>query len=126
MRKVEDFLNDPWGIRVRDGEKGTTATVQVAVPRIAPPPPPPPLPLVPPPGDAVDEEAAAAAAAAAASAQAKRAALQRKAAAAMVAAEDYARRFESGDLMVRFFQLPLDLGFVRNFPFGRFVYFVWI
>lgn len=99
MRKVEDFLNDPWGIRVRDGEKGTTATVQVAVPRIAPPPPPPPLPLVPPPGDAVDEEAAAAAAAAAASAQAKRAALQRKAAAAMVAAEDYARRFESGDLM---------------------------
>ncbi|EXB32768.1 Histone-lysine N-methyltransferase MLL4 [Morus notabilis] len=96
VRKVEEFLKDPWGIRVRDGEKGA-ATVQVAVPRIVPPPPPPPQPVLPPPADAVDEEAAAAAAAA--SAQAKRAALQRKAAAAMVAAEDYARRFESGDLM---------------------------
>ncbi|XP_015881634.3 uncharacterized protein LOC107417540 isoform X1 [Ziziphus jujuba] len=88
VRKVEEFLKDPWGIRVRE-EKGT---VQVAVPRVAPPPPPP-QPLVPVVADGVDEEAALAM-----SAQNKRAALQRKAAAAMVAAEDYARRFESGDL----------------------------
>lgn len=94
VRKVEEFLKDPWGIRVRE-EKGT---VQVAVPRVAPPPPPP-QPLVPVVADGVDEEAALAM-----SAQNKRAALQRKAAAAMVAAEDYARRFESGDLAVRFFQ----------------------
>lgn len=112
---VEEFLKDPLGIRVRDEEKGV-ATVQVKVPKVAPPPtPPPPLPLpsslaqsvvVPAVGDVVvvDDEAAAA------SAQAKRAALQRKAAAAMVAAEDYARRFESGDLMVRFFEFgPLNL-----------------
>ncbi|XP_022953975.1 uncharacterized protein LOC111456373 [Cucurbita moschata] len=95
VRKVEEFLNDPWGIRVRDG-KG--ATVQVWVPKVAPPPPP-----VQPVGvvgeafisgaDGVDEMAAAM------SAQTKRIALQRKAAAAMIAAEDYARRFESGSLV---------------------------
>uniref|UniRef100_A0A803P3Q7 Uncharacterized protein n=1 Tax=Cannabis sativa TaxID=3483 RepID=A0A803P3Q7_CANSA len=100
IRKVEEFVKDPWGIRVRE-EKG--GTIQVAVPRIEPPPPllvPPSSvyqPVVSILGDVVvnivDDEAAAAA-----SAQAKRAALQRKAAAAMVAAEDYARRFESGDL----------------------------
>ena len=58
----------------------------------------------------VDDEAAAAA-----SAQAKRAALQRKAAAAMVAAEDYARRFESGDLAVRFFEFGPNFVFFRYF-----------
>lgn len=92
--KVEEFLKDPWGIRVRDG-KGTT--VQVWVPKVAPPPPP-----VQPVGvvsealggaDGVDEMVAAM------SAQTKRIALQRKAAAAMIAAEDYARRFESGNLV---------------------------
>lgn len=94
--KVEEFVKDPWGIRVRDG-KGTT--VQVWVPKVVPPPPP-----VQPVGvvgealggaDGVDEMAAAM------SAQTKRIALQRKAAAAMIAAEDYARRFESGNLVVR-------------------------
>ena len=33
--------------------------------------------------------------------KAKRIALQRKGAAAMIAAEEYARRFESGDVVVR-------------------------
>lgn len=98
--KVHQFLSDPSGIRARDDGR----TVQVVVPRVAPPPPPPPLPVPPSVvGDAVaatvDEESAAAA-----TAQAKRAALQRKAAADMVAAEDFARRFESGDLSVRFFE----------------------
>ncbi|PRQ54707.1 putative histone-lysine N-methyltransferase chromatin regulator PHD family [Rosa chinensis] len=97
--KVHDFLSDPSGIRARGDD---AKTVQVAVPKVAPPPPPPPTAQPVPPsvagGDAavtalVDDESAAAA-----SAQAKRAALQRKAAADMVAAEDFARRFESGDL----------------------------
>lgn len=96
--KVEEFLKDPWGIRARDG-KGTT--VQVWVPKVAPPPPPvQPVGVVGEAfvgggGDGVDEMAAAM------SAQTKRIALQRKAAAAMIAAEDYARRFESGNLVVR-------------------------
>lgn len=96
VRRVEEFLRDPWGFRVSE-EKGT---VQVPVPRVVQPPPPPPhqQPLVPVVADGVaDDEAALAM-----SAQNKRAALQRRAAAAMVAAEDYARRFESGDLAVRF------------------------
>lgn len=97
MLKVQEFLKDPSGIRARDDGR----TVQVVVPRVAPPPPPPPQPIPPSVvGDAVaavDDESAAAA-----TAQAKRAALQRKAAADMVAAEDFARRFESGDLSVRF------------------------
>lgn len=95
IRRLEEFLEDPWKIRVTDGKE----TIQVAVPRIPAPPPPLPIPILPPVGDAVagDDEAAAA------SAQAKRSALQRKAAAAMVAAEDFARRFESGDLVVRLF-----------------------
>ncbi|XP_031400521.1 uncharacterized protein LOC116210675 isoform X2 [Punica granatum] len=102
---LEQFLRDPFGIRVRE----STATVQVAVPKVVPPPPPPPQPAA-----VVDAFAGASAAAAAAappdggaddalaavSAQAKRTALQKKAAAAMVAAEDFARRFESGDLVV--------------------------
>ncbi|KAK6240208.1 hypothetical protein QUC31_005677 [Theobroma cacao] len=86
--RVEEFLKDPWGVRVsREG------TVQVPVPKVAP---------VPAGdggggggggGDAAEEVASV-------SAQAKRLALQRKAAAAMVAAEDYARRVESGDIAV--------------------------
>ena len=89
--RVEEFLKDPWGVRVsREG------TVQVPVPRVAP---------VPAGdggggGDAVEEEALV-------SAQAKRLALQRKAAAAMVAAEDYARKVESGDIAVIFLHLTL-------------------
>ncbi|XP_022770091.1 uncharacterized protein LOC111313683 isoform X2 [Durio zibethinus] len=83
--RLEEFLKDPWGVRVsREG------TVQVPLPKVAP---------VPAgdvgggAGDAVDEAASL-------SAQAKRLALQRKAAAAMVAAEHYARRVESGDIAI--------------------------
>ncbi|XP_068343569.1 uncharacterized protein [Pyrus communis] len=89
--RLHDFLIDPSGIRARDDGK----TVQVAVPKVLPPPPQPVMPSVV--GDVaaalVEDESAAAA-----SSQAKRAALQRKAAADMVAAEDFARRFESGYL----------------------------
>ncbi|KAJ7949187.1 Histone-lysine N-methyltransferase [Quillaja saponaria] len=85
--KIEEFLKDPLGIRAREKDQ----TVQVVVPKIVPPPPQlqPVIDGVVG-GDGVDE---------AVSAQTKRVALQRKAAAAMVAAEDYARRFESGDLV---------------------------
>ncbi|KAM1422796.1 hypothetical protein ACFX2I_004888 [Malus domestica] len=89
--RVHDFLIDPSGIRAHHDGK----TVQVA----------PLPPLFPQPvmssavGDGyataiVDDESIVAAA----SSQAKRAALQRKAAVDMVAAEDFARRFESGYL----------------------------
>lgn len=86
---VEEFLKDPWG-KVRVSEK--EETVQVVVPQVLPPPPPPPPPVDVAADEVVED----------ASAQAKRVALQRKAAAAMVAAEDYARRFESGDFAVSF------------------------
>lgn len=86
------------GIRAQDRER----TVQVAVPKVVPPPPPPRqlqfaaaadgVPLA---ADAVDEVA---------STKAKRVALQRKGAAAMIAAEEYARQFESGDAVVRFWR----------------------
>lgn len=90
---LEDYLRDPWGIRLREA----TGTVQVAVPKVIAPPPPLPQPPA-----VVDAPDGADDASAAVSAQAKRVALQKKAAAAMVAAEDYARRFESGDLAVSF------------------------
>ncbi|XP_031273749.1 uncharacterized protein LOC116132240 isoform X1 [Pistacia vera] len=93
---VEQFLDDPWG-KIRVSKEGST--VQVSVPELPQPPPPPQQPVVVD-GPSVAAAAADAAeeAAAAVSAQTKRVALQRKAAAAMVAAEDYARRFESGDI----------------------------
>lgn len=115
--QLQEFLVDPWGIRARDA----AGTLQVAVPKVLPPPPPPPQPaaladalgIVAVGGGAGGGGAGAGAGAggagadgaaddalAAVSAQAKRAALQKKAAAAMVAAEDYARRFESGDVAV--------------------------
>ncbi|XP_039002149.1 uncharacterized protein LOC120128550 [Hibiscus syriacus] len=78
--QLEAFFKDPWGVRVaREG------TVRVPVPKVAP------IPAGDGGGgaDTVEE-----------SAQAKRFALQRKAAAAMVAAEDYARRVELGDITV--------------------------
>ncbi|KAI3448879.1 hypothetical protein Pfo_005544 [Paulownia fortunei] len=96
VARVEQFLNDPWLIKAREN-----ATIQVKVPKVvvspAPPPPPPQFPAdvsvgV---GGSGDEAAAMAAA----SAQVKRAALQKQAAAASLVAEDYARRFESGDLV---------------------------
>lgn len=95
---MEEFLKDPFGIRVRDG-KG--ATVQVWVPKVAPPPPPvQPVGVV---GEVIGGAEGVDEMAAAMSAQTKRVALQRKAAAAMIAAEDYARRFESGNIVVRVF-----------------------
>ncbi|KAK4384237.1 hypothetical protein Sango_2735200 [Sesamum angolense] len=93
VARVEQFLNDPWLIKAREN-----ATVQVKVPKVvvsqAPPPPPPQFSAVVSVGGGEDEAAAMAAA----SAQVKRVALQKQAAAASMVAEDYARRFESGDL----------------------------
>ncbi|XP_074308421.1 uncharacterized protein LOC141643249 isoform X2 [Silene latifolia] len=93
ISRLEDFLKDPWLFRVKDG-----ATVQVPVPILPPPPPPP---LLPPVLNHLDD---AAAAQELLSAQTKRAALQKKAASASLAAEDFARRFESGALL----ELPKD------------------
>ncbi|KAG8391232.1 hypothetical protein BUALT_Bualt01G0166500 [Buddleja alternifolia] len=96
VARVEEFLNDPWLIKAREN-----ATIQVKVPKVVVSPAPP----LPPPQVAADpasEEAAAAA-----SAQVKRVALQKQAAAASVVAEDYARRFESGDLVILINQAPL-------------------
>ncbi|KAG9456473.1 hypothetical protein H6P81_000981 [Aristolochia fimbriata] len=80
--QVERFLRDQWPIRVLQ-----EGTVQVAVPRIAP------AVTVVDGGDGLagdgDEML---------SAQTKRAALQRRAVAASLAAEDYARKFETGNL----------------------------
>lgn len=94
VARVEQFLKDPWLIKAREN-----ATIQVKVPKIyvspAPPPPPPQLPAdVPAAVNGGGEEA---------SAQVKRAALQKQAAAASLVAEDYVRRFESGDLEVNNF-----------------------
>ncbi|XP_027354526.1 uncharacterized protein LOC113864700 isoform X2 [Abrus precatorius] len=77
---VRDFLADT---------RSDDATIQVPVPKVLPPPPPPPdgAPLG---VDALDESA---------SMKARRVALQRKGAAARIAAEEYARRFESGDVV---------------------------
>ncbi|KAF3629515.1 putative tRNA-dihydrouridine(20a/20b) synthase [NAD(P)+]-like [Capsicum annuum] len=91
VAKVEEFLKDPWLLKAREG-----ATIQVKVPKIVVAPPPQ-VPV----GDGGGggggggdgEEAAAIA-----SAQTKRVALQKKAAAASMVAEDFARRFESGNL----------------------------
>lgn len=95
MARVEDFFKDPWLLRVRD----EGATVQVTVPKVVVPPPPP-VPAATTPGEGGlgggDGEDLLLL-----SAQTKRAAMQRKAAVASMAAEDYARRFESGALAVR-------------------------
>ncbi|RDX97425.1 Histone-lysine N-methyltransferase 2B [Mucuna pruriens] len=86
------FLHDVAALREFLADtRSDDATVQVPVPKVVPPP----LPLPPPDGlplaaDALDESA---------SMKAKRIALQRKGAAAMLAAEEYARRFESGDVV---------------------------
>ncbi|XP_073307862.1 uncharacterized protein [Primulina huaijiensis] len=91
---VEQFLNDPWLIKAREN-----ATIQVKVPKVFVSPAP--LPQIPETlavgGGAGEGDA---------SAKVKRAALQKQVAAASSVAEDYARRFESGDKMVR--------GYVRD------------
>lgn len=90
VAKLEDFLKDPWLLRAKEN-----ATIQVKVPKVVVAPPPQSLVV----GDAATD---AEEAAAMLSAQTKRAALQKKAAAASLVAEDYARRFESGNLVVSF------------------------
>lgn len=79
--RVEEFLKDPRLIRVREN-----STVQVVVPKVVVSPAPAEIPAIL--GDEAEELL---------SAQTKRAAMQRKAAAASLVAEDYARRFETGD-----------------------------
>ncbi|KAL0397580.1 UNVERIFIED_CONTAM: hypothetical protein Scaly_0206400 [Sesamum calycinum] len=88
---VEQFLSDPWLIKTREN-----ATVQVKVPKVVviAAPPPPQFSAVSAVGYGGEEAAVSAA-----SAQVKRAALQKQAAAASMVAEDYARKFESGDLV---------------------------
>lgn len=87
MARVEALLKDPWLIRVPE-----RSTVQVAVPKVVAPPAPAVVAVV---GDGVGGEGEEMLL----SAQTKRAAMQRKAAAVSMVAEDYARRFESGDLV---------------------------
>ncbi|KAL8171488.1 hypothetical protein V2J09_023292 [Rumex salicifolius] len=90
ISKLQEFLTDPWFSRVTAG-----GTVQIPVPKVTPPPPPPVVHA-----NVADSAVASAQAGAEEllSAQTKRAALQRRAAVASMAAEDFARRFESGDL----------------------------
>ncbi|XP_073129235.1 uncharacterized protein [Henckelia pumila] len=83
---VEHFLNDPWLIKGREN-----ATIQVKVPKVIVSPAP--LPQIP------ETLAGEGVSASDASAKVKRTALQKQAAAASSVAEDYARRFESGDKM---------------------------
>ena len=85
---IEALRADPSLHRPRD-----SGTVQVLVPKVVPPPPPPSLQAEAALGDG-DEVLL--------SARTKRAAMQRKAAVASMVAEDYARRFESGAMPVRF------------------------
>ncbi|XP_057790090.1 uncharacterized protein LOC131007027 isoform X2 [Salvia miltiorrhiza] len=86
VARVELFLKDPWLIKAKEN-----ATIQVKVPKVSVSPAlPPPAPQLAADVAGVGGEEA--------SAQVKRAALQKQAAAASLVAEDYARRFESGDL----------------------------
>uniref|UniRef100_A0A1J3H090 Histone-lysine N-methyltransferase 2B n=1 Tax=Noccaea caerulescens TaxID=107243 RepID=A0A1J3H090_NOCCA len=85
--RVEEFLIDPWG----SSRVLTEGTVQVKVPKVAPAPQTVSAASISGVGDGgIDEMAEEA------SAQKKRVALQRQAAVTVEAAEDYARRFESG------------------------------
>ncbi|XP_028799794.1 uncharacterized protein LOC114755092 isoform X2 [Neltuma alba] len=86
---LREFLKDPSGLGV---SSDSSLTLQVAVPKVLQLPPPPGQLKSSVVGDAVNE---------AASMQAKRVAMQRKGAAAMIAAEEYARRFESGDVLAK-------------------------
>ena len=89
ISQLEHFFKDPWIIRVKEG-----ATVQIPVPKVVPPPPPPPVSAI------VHGDDVAPSAEELLSAQTKRVALQKKAAVASLAAEDFARKFESGVLVV--------------------------
>ncbi|CAI0393841.1 unnamed protein product [Linum tenue] len=108
VSRIEELWRDPSRIRASNG-----ATVQVLVPKIVPAPPPPipasaasipvsvpilaPRPVVVGEVDGDADLGGEDSAALSASAHTKRVALQKKAAATVVAAEDFARRFESGD-----------------------------
>ncbi|KAK2379648.1 RING/FYVE/PHD-type zinc finger family protein [Trifolium repens] len=83
------FLEDVavLGDFLSENKRKEDTTIQVVVPKVVPPPPE----IVPVSGDVLNDESA--------SMKAKRVALQRKGAAAMIAAEEYARKFESGDLL---------------------------
>lgn len=87
--RIEEFVRDPWLLKAE-----VNATVQVKVPKVAAVVPP----SLPPPqvsevgGDGNGDEAALAV-----SAQTKRVALQKEGAAASLVAEDFARRFETGE-----------------------------
>lgn len=84
---MEEFLIDPWG----SSRVLTEGTVQVKVPKVAPAPQTVSAASISGVGDGGIDELAEEA-----SAQKKRVALQRQAAVTVEAAEDYARRFESG------------------------------
>lgn len=75
---LEEFLRDPWTVRVGDGGGDGEGTVQVRVPRVLP------------------QQKVVRLAAEDGTGREKRAALQREAAASSVAAEDYVRRLEIG------------------------------
>ncbi|XP_024987582.1 uncharacterized protein LOC112522588 isoform X3 [Cynara cardunculus var. scolymus] len=95
--RVEAIFKNPLLIN------GKPKTVQVLVPKVViPPPPPTPIPAIVTPNVGAVVDGGGDAAEELLSSQNKRAAMQRKAAAASVAAEDYARRFESGDMAVGF------------------------
>ncbi|XP_076952187.1 uncharacterized protein LOC143625836, partial [Bidens hawaiensis] len=83
IAKLKSFLEDPWS--VKDEKK----TVQVLVPKVTVVPAPPQPRMTVDPAVLEAEEML--------SARNKRAAMQKKAAAASLVAEDYARRFESGE-----------------------------
>ncbi|CAI9269772.1 unnamed protein product [Lactuca saligna] len=87
--RLKAFLDDPW--LIKDDKK----RVQVLVPKVDVTPPPPQLTVTP--NAVVVDGGCEDAADEMLSAQNKRAAMQKKAAAASLVAEDYARRFESGD-----------------------------
>ncbi|XP_071720632.1 uncharacterized protein [Rutidosis leptorrhynchoides] len=89
IAKLKAFLDDPWLI------KDDKRTIQVLVPKVivAPPLAPPQVTVVVKPAVVVDGDAAAEML----SAQKKRVVLQKQAAAASFVAEDFARRFESGE-----------------------------
>ncbi|KAH7661756.1 Histone-lysine N-methyltransferase protein [Dioscorea alata] len=88
--RVEEFLKDPWVVRVgRGGGDGRdVGTVQVLVPKVVAAPP---LPV-----PVAAEDGGEDGAVGATSVLARRAAMQRQAVAASMAAEDYVRRLEAG------------------------------
>lgn len=96
IANLKAFLNDPW--LLKDDKK----TVQVLVPKVVVTIPPPPVQVTVT-SNSLGVDGDASAAAEMLSVQNKRAALQKKATAASLVAEDYARRFESGETMVRSF-----------------------